>query len=220
MKLCPEGIDFESYLEANPGHALTGTIEWMRQSRPTYPAYAHKADGGIVCAGSFAPYEPSTGCAIFAGRIPAVSLLDSYTHQVNDVGKRSKAHCKRRFVELMRLDAWLSIVGRMDEIRLGRNDLREYTPAIVQGLINHFGRDFEYLYASSKNYKLGRKITRLLARELMSFVESRRSSEVEALYVVVAALRTAKVGICVMTGSDTSLLWEIFEKDVLVHLVQ
>jgi hypothetical protein len=44
-------------------------------------------------------------------------------------------------------------------------------------------------------------------------------TEAEALYALVAVLRTVKVGQCVLTGPDTAMLAGIMEKDVQVCLV-
>ncbi|EMR61313.1 hypothetical protein UCREL1_11762 [Eutypa lata UCREL1] len=105
---------------------LGDTFAAMMSGVRTYPAYAHRGDGaggggggdGVVCAGTYATI-PHPRVFPASRRIPTVDLLVSYRYQTDHAAATQKSPqdaCARRLVELMRLDAWLSLVGRMAEI--------------------------------------------------------------------------------------------------------
>lgn len=209
-KGCLQYIPFSSSLQ---DESITGTINWMMEGKPTFPAYAYNSKGGVVCPGTYA----SITYHAFVQQIPAVELLDSYSHQANSYTQKSQAACERRIVELMRLDSWLSIVGRMGEIRSGRTDLLRQTPALVQALINEFDLDFRDADLSSHDG--GAQTNQEIAANIKDHLVELELDEAEVLYTLVATLRAIKVGQCVLTGPDTRMLIEIFEKDIQVYLV-
>lgn len=209
-KDCLQYIPFSSSLQ---DESITGTINWMMEGRPTFPAYAYNSKGGVVCPGTYA----SITYHAFVNQIPAVELLDSYSHQAKSCTQKSQAACERRIVELMHLDSWLSIVGRMGEIRSGRTDLLRQTPALVQALMNEFDLDFQDADLSSQDG--GAQTNQEIAATVKDYLVELELDEAEVLYALVATLRTIKVGQCVLTGPDTRMLIEIFEKDIQVYLV-
>ncbi|SPO02378.1 uncharacterized protein DNG_05051 [Cephalotrichum gorgonifer] len=194
------------------GPPIDDTIKAMRSGVRTYPAYAYDAEGGVVCAGTYA----TVAHPAFAQPIPAVDLLGSYEDQVDRIlSSPSHESCERRVIELMRLDAWLSLVGRMPEIRDGPARLLEQTPALVARMISQYNERFHDLMSESLRVEEYGK----LGGAALLWLEDKRLSAAESLYALVAALRTAKVGQAVLTGSDTRMLITIFEKDVQVHMV-
>jgi hypothetical protein len=179
----------------------------------TYPAYAHNARGGVIARGQY------TGCRIasFPGRvIPVLELAHSYDWQV-DSSSRKQTFIEEQNVELMRLDSWLSYVGRLDEISDGPHQLLRQTPALLHLLMQEFQIDFQNIDLSAKEG--GLQDIQGLAANLMDFLTDEELTEAEQLYVLVALLRTAKVGQCVLGGSDTEPLDDILRLDVQAHLV-
>jgi len=212
-RISATAIHFEPFTDDEPNCALAGTIDWMRQGKSTYPAYAYGADGGVVCSGGYV----SLSTLNFSRHIPAVPLLDSLWHQVNNVEQKAKRDCERRILELMRLDAWLSIVGRTPEISKGHGNLLELAAAYVQQLMDEFEQDFLDVHLGGDDE--GVEMNHAVWENIVDFLEDYRLTDAEMFYVIVATLRTVKVGLCILTGSDTSILGEILEKDVQVHLV-
>ncbi|KAK7749186.1 hypothetical protein SLS62_008367 [Diatrype stigma] len=208
-----DGIQYLEYDTPYSVSVLSDTIDDMKRGTRTYPAYAFRSNGGIVCTGTYATISHKA----FHLPIPAVDLLGPYQHQVNGAVEKSQGASEGHLVELMRLDAWLSLVGRMAEIRKGRGQLIMRTPALVQELMDHFKwRLFDAdLTSESEREDLYER----LGSAVIAWLTSEDLSEAEVLYAVVAALRTVKVGQAVLTGADTRMIIEILEKDVQVHLV-
>lgn len=179
----------------------------------SYPAYAHNAKGGVIAAGVY------TGCRIpsFPSRVvPVLELARSYDWQVSP-NPRSKTEVEQQNVELVRIDSWLSYVGRLDEISDGPHRLLSQTPALIKLLMDEFELDFQNIDLSADQG--GLQDIQGLAANVMDFLTDEELSEAEQLYVLVALLRSAKVAQSVLAGSDTYDLYEILTKDVLAHLV-
>jgi hypothetical protein len=117
----------------------------------------------------------------------------------------------------MRLDGWLSICGGTDEILHGRNDLIKQTSAMVQNVMEESVLDFMNLDQSDQEG--GLQVNQELAANVMDFLLDEELSGVEQLYVLVAILRTVKVGQCILYGADTRMLQDILREDVQVHMV-
>lgn len=179
----------------------------------SYPAYAHNAKGGVIAAGVF------TGCRIssFPSRVvPVLELAHSYKWQV-DQHARSKTETQDQNIELVRIDSWLSYVGRLDEISEGPHRLLSQTPALIKLLMDEFEIDFHNIDLSADQG--GLQDIQGLVGNVMDFLTDEELSEAEQLYVLVALLRSAKVAQSVLAGSDTRDLYYILTKDVLAHLV-
>lgn len=211
----PDGL---RYLRADLEHpAISDTAAWMRAGHMSYPAYAHGTDAGVVCAGVFAavPSEKST-CG-FADPIPAIDLLGSHAHQVDKVLSKSQVACEFRLVELMRLDAWLSMVGRRDEIRRGASNLLDKTPLLVEDLITEF--ETRLLDAALVDKQAQPQMYEVIGAQMVNSLHLSFYGKAESLYLLVASLRAVKVGQAALAGSDTRMLLEVFDKDVQVYMI-
>jgi hypothetical protein len=116
----------------------------------------------------------------------------------------------------MRLDGWLSICGRTDEILHGPNDLIKQTSAMVQNVMEEFVFDFGNLDQSDQEG--GLQVNQELAANVVDFLLDEELSGAEQLYVLVAILRTVKVG-GILYGANTRMLQDILREDVQVHMV-
>jgi len=192
---------------------LFSARKWISDGKTTFPGYAHNARGGVVCSGEYSAVKFD----VFKELAPAIELLYSYSYQVNRFRPAGQDACKDELLELMRLDAWLSICGRTDEILHGRNELIKQTPAMVQLLINEFGYDFINLDQS--DLEGGMQDNQALAANVMDFLLDEELSGAEQLYVLVATLRAVKVAQCILDGQGTRKLQHILEEDIQVHLV-
>ncbi|PGH19259.1 hypothetical protein AJ80_04124 [Polytolypa hystricis UAMH7299] len=189
------------------------TARWMFRGNYTYPAYAHNARGGVIAAGTY----HGVRIPAFQSVIPALELLYSYEWQV-DMNLRNPArYCTQQNVELMRLDSWLSYVGRTHEITHGRSKLLTQMPSLILLMIHDFELDFQHLDLSAREG--GLQDIQGVAADLMDFLADEELSDAEQLYALVALLRTIKVCQCVMMGSDTTSLRDILLKDIQVHMV-
>ncbi|RSL55828.1 hypothetical protein CEP53_006958 [Fusarium sp. AF-6] len=175
----------------------------MSEGGVSYPAYASNARGVRVRA--------------FQCRIPALELLYSYDWEVSSDLHDQERYCEEQNVELMRIDAWLSYVGRTDEISRGPKDLLKRAPALVQLLRAEFEIDFMNIDLSAKEG--GQQDIQGLADNVMDFLTDEELNEAEQLYILVALLRAVKVCQCILAGSSTDEIEEILLKDVQAHLV-
>lgn len=187
---------------ASDPNNIRGTVEWMRAGNTTFPTYAYDAQGGVVCEGNFT----TVSSPFYPVPIPAFELVGMPSPTTPD--EQPHLDLERRLVELMRMDAWLSIVGGLRVIRDGPNKLLWQAPSLVQALMLEFEQDFLDPYLS-----------RDVADDVFDWLRDWGLAEAEALYAVVASLRTVKVAQCVLLGSDTTMLAEIFERDVQVSMV-
>lgn len=204
------GINPVEYINSTATQNTIGTLRWIDAGKSTFPAYAYLAKGGIVCEGQYVQITQSA----FSQPIPAVDVLISGG---KSWAQTSQERCRQSIIELMRLDAWLSIVGRTPEIQNGRTNLLKQTPAIVQAVMQEFEIDF--LGVDLSNEDGGAQMNREIGECVIDFLKDNELEESEALYVLVAVLRTVKVGQCILGGPDSRMLIEILEKDVQVYLV-
>ncbi|KAK4163207.1 hypothetical protein QBC43DRAFT_320176 [Cladorrhinum sp. PSN259] len=208
------------------GVSFSTTESWMCSSikqdgeghdyNYTYPAYAHNARGGVIASGDY------QGCRIPAFSrdqvvIPMLELAQSYAWQVDPHQRLTTTSVKERNVELMRLDSWLSYVGRLDEISDGPHRLLRQTPALLALLMKEFEKDFENIDLSA--FKGGLQDIQGLAANVMDWLLDEELTEAEQLFVLVALLRAVKVAQCVRSGPDTFVVEEILRRDVQAHLV-
>ncbi|KAI1110094.1 hypothetical protein F5Y14DRAFT_383073 [Nemania sp. NC0429] len=189
------------------------TADWMFQGHFTCPAYGHNARGGIIATGRYRGVH--VGC--FESMIPALELLHSYRWQVDSDQHDQASEGEEQNVELMRLDAWLSYVGRVPEIAEGPHNLLRQTPALVDLLMEEFEIDFQNVDLSAREG--GLQDIQGLAANVMDFLTDEELTQPEQLYVLVALLRGVKAAQCVLAGSDTSDVLDILLKDVQAHLV-
>ncbi|KIX95225.1 uncharacterized protein Z520_09142 [Fonsecaea multimorphosa CBS 102226] len=188
--------------------------EWIRQGRSTYPSYAINAMGGVVVSRKY----PRVKFECLSAKIPPIELLDSYRYQVNRSGfEGSSRSVVERLGELMCLDSWLSICGRLPEIYDGGNDLLRSTPALVQKIMTDF--DFEFSRLKRTPAEGGLQLIKEMAESIVHTLEKESLSEAEQLFAVVAILRTAKMALCVIYGPGTAQLRDILVNDVQVYLV-
>ncbi|KAF4335801.1 hypothetical protein FBEOM_10327, partial [Fusarium beomiforme] len=122
------------------------TESWISHGGTSYPAYASNARGGVIAQGSYkGVLVPAFQCTI-----PALELLYSYEWQVSSYLHDQERYCEQQNIELMRIDAWLSCVGRTENISRGPNELLKGAPALVQLLQAGFEVDFMNIDLSAK----------------------------------------------------------------------
>lgn len=194
-------------------YSFKQTAEWMFQGHFTCPAYGHNARGGVIATGSYRGVH----IACFESMIPALELLHSYRWQVDGEQHDPSEDGEEQNVELMRLDAWLSYVGRVPEIAEGPHNLARQTPALVDLLMEEFEIDFQNVDLSAREG--GLQDIQGLAANVMDFLTDEELTQPEQLYVLVAFLRGVKAAQCVLAGSDTTDVLDILLKDVQAHLV-
>ncbi|OAP54261.1 hypothetical protein AYL99_11362 [Fonsecaea erecta] len=188
--------------------------QWIRQGRSTYPSYAINAMGGVVVSRKY----PRVKFDCLSTPIPPIELLDSYRYQVTRSGfEGSSRSVMERLGELMCLDSWLSLCGRLPEIYDGSNDMLRSTPALVQKIMTDF--DFVFSRLNRTPAEGGLQIIQEVAESIVHTLEQESLSEVEQLFAVVAILRTAKMALCVIYGPGTAQLRDILVNDVQVYLV-
>lgn len=146
-----------------------------------------------------------------------MELLDSYDWQVDPSGHSASEFSQPQNAELVLLDSWLSYTGRMREIASGKGKLLQQTPAIVDLVMNEFEDDWETIDRSAKEG--GLQDIQTLASKVMDWLTDEELSDAEQLFVLVATLRTVKVGQLIKRGADTSMLKGILLKDVQTYLV-
>ncbi|TGJ82438.1 hypothetical protein E0Z10_g6313 [Xylaria hypoxylon] len=189
------------------------TADWMLQGNFTCPAYGQNARGGVIASGSYRGVHISC----FESVIPALELLHSYHWQVDSNLHEQSENGEEQNVELMRLDAWLSYVGRVPEIAEGPHNLLRQTPALVHLLVDEFEIDFQNIDLSAREG--GLQDIQGLAENVMDFLTDEELTQPEQLYVLVALLRGVKAAQCVLAGSNTTEVMDILLKDVQAHLV-
>ncbi|KAJ4229234.1 hypothetical protein NW759_003960 [Fusarium solani] len=202
-----------SLIYCDPSLFYYQTQGWISHGRTSYPAYASNARGGVIAQGAYkGVHVPAFQCTI-----PALELLYSYDWQVSSYLHDQELYCEEQNIELMRIDAWLSYVGRTDMISRGPRDLLNGAPALVQLLQAEFEVDFMNIDLSAKEG--GHQDIQGLADNVMDFLTDEELNEAEQLYILVALLRAVKVCQCVLAGSSTAEINEILLKDVQAHLV-
>jgi hypothetical protein len=149
----------------------------------TYPPYAYNAQGGIIAPGEF------IGChlAAFGSQVvPVLELAHSYNRQVAR-GPRDVAEVEVQTIELMRIDSWLSYVGRLDGISNGPNRLLRQTPALVDLIMQEFESDLGNLDRPATEG--GTQEIQSVAANLMDFLMDEELTEAEQLYGYPSYLR-------------------------------
>ncbi|KAL8736087.1 MAG: hypothetical protein Q9181_002562 [Wetmoreana brouardii] len=182
---------------------------WLCSGKTTYPSYAHNANGGVVVAGT---YEQTTFDA-FEEVMAPLELLDSYEFQVNRKYYPSAQAVVDSLVEIMGLDTWLSICGRLPQIVDSPNHLLQRLPSLVQQIMTDFDLEFSSVDRKSRSGVI--RIIKTISHSLLQYLKQLNLSGAEQLFSLVALLRTVKMALCVVRGTDTAKL-----RDVLVHDVQ
>ena len=195
------------YVESQPYYT-----EWHCRGKITYPSYAHNSKGGIVVSGTYEPVKFSA----FERRIVAIELLHSYDHQVDRSPLSTTESAIENNGELMGLDSWLSMAGRLAEIVLGPSDLLRTLPTLIQRVMTDFELEFSSLDRTSKEG--GLQIIETIAEGLLQTFKEQDLSEAEQLFASLALLRAAKVGLCIARGPDTRKLADVLRHDVQVYL--
>ncbi|KAG7004548.1 hypothetical protein G7Y79_00024g054980 [Physcia stellaris] len=185
---------------------------WIDAGRSTYPSYAHNANGGVVVSGIYKPVK----FVSLETQIPPIELMHSYNHQVDRAYFHSTEIVRENLGELMGLDSWLSICGRLSEISGGPTNLLRTLPTLVQRIMTEFNLEFSSLDRTSSDG--GLRIIQTIADSLLQLFVEQGLSSPEQLFTTVALLRTAKVALCVARGSDTSGLTDILVHDVQVYM--
>ncbi|KAF5536686.1 hypothetical protein FNAPI_11678 [Fusarium napiforme] len=174
-----------SLVYCNPDRFYT-TRDWITYGGISYPAYASNARGGVIARGSY----KGVRVPAFPYTVPALELLHSYEWQVSSYLHDQERYCEDLNIELMRIDAWLSYVGRTERIANGPTDLLKGAPALVQLLQADFEVDFMNIDLSAKEG--GHQDIQGLADNVMDFLTDEELDEAEQLYILVALLRAVK----------------------------
>ena len=186
--------------------------DWISAGKTTYPSYAINANGGVVVSGTYCPVTFAT----FTHLLPPIELLESYEYQVNRTFLQDKETILNSIAELMGLDSWLSLSGRLPEIYSGPSNLLRMLPTLMQQIMTDFEYEFSNLDRSFNDG--GFQIIQSIADSLKQALMDQELSESEQLFFMVALLRAAKTALCVVHGPDTGKLREVFLHDVQVYL--
>lgn len=190
-----------------------GMGEWIRSGQSTYPCYALNARQGVVASGNFTVVKYPA----FMKRLPPLDLLQSYDHQVSRTISKDLYSTLDRTEELMSLDSWLSICGRVPEITNGRTNLLSVTPSLVEWIMNRYHDDFADMERSASEG--GWQMIQEITANLLDDLTDEKLSEAEQIFVLVAILRTVKTASCLIMGADTGNLQRILLSDVQAFLV-
>jgi hypothetical protein len=206
--------DGSSLRYVNVWRGLRGlAMDWMLDVKATFPGYAHNSRGGVVCSGDY----PAVKIDVFKEMVPAIELFQSYDYQVKRNRRVDTQSCQDELLELMRLDAWLSICGRTDEIFHRRNDLIKRTAAMVQLVMVEF--EYDFLNLDESDQEGGMQVNQALAASVMDFLLDEELAGAEQLYILLATLRAVKAGQCILDGQDTRVLQDMLREDVQVRMV-
>jgi len=116
-------------------------------------------------------------------------------------------------IEIMSIDVWLHVASRSVAIMAGRKQILARIPSMIQDIMSQFTTTFGSVAGGTRaDLQNG-------AKELTAKLRSMEISSAETMYLLVAILRTVKVGTCIGLGNDTTPLLEIIEKDVQAHLL-
>ncbi|KAJ5090781.1 hypothetical protein N7532_009465 [Penicillium argentinense] len=203
-------------------------LQWMSSGRSTFPPYGISANHhhGIVIAGIYT----TTNFPGFRAPLFPIELLRHYGFQVDRHLPLDTANLRARLSELMALDAWLSYCGRQSEIcghinryddsvpAMGVGDLLYTMPTLVERTMNSFTYEFTDLESTAIDG--GKQRVQEIAEKLLDTLgwKAECLSPAEKLFTLVAMLRSAKMGLCIAQGTDTSALRDILLNDVQVHL--
>ena len=187
-------------------------LGWIRAGKTTYPSFAHNSKGGVVVSGAYEPVK----FAAFDQVISAIELLYSYEYQVDRSPLRTTQSVTDSLGELMGLDSWLSMAGRLSEITQGPSDLLRTLPFLIQRIMTEFHLEFLSLDRTSNDG--GLQIIQTIAEALLQTFRDQNFSVAEQLFASVALLRTAKVGLSIVRGPDTSKLEDVLRHDVQVYM--
>lgn len=194
--------------------AFRQTTRWLLEGNTTYPAYAINARGGVIAPGRYrGVHVPAFGDT----PIPVLELLHSHRwqggpghHDLNTIGEELNT-------ELMRLDSWLSWVGRLPVVADGPKQLLKSAPSYVHLLMEEFSLDFHMLDLDA--HEGGLQDIQKVAANIMDWLLDEDLTDAEQVYVLIAFLRGLKVAQCVLSGPDTTALFRLLHQDVQVHLV-
>jgi hypothetical protein len=103
------------YMQSPPLHFL----DWLRAGKSTYPSHAHNSKGGTVASGIY----KSASFSAFKHAVSPIELLYSSEYQVDRSVIQTTKSVTDSICELMGLDSWLSMAGRLPEITGGPSNL-------------------------------------------------------------------------------------------------
>jgi hypothetical protein len=118
--------------------------------------------------------------------------------------------------ELMLLDSWLSLAGRQKEIVSGQSNLLKRTAPLIQHLADAFHLDFGALEWGGNEG--GLQQIQEVSANFMDALGDAMLTEAEQVFLLVAMLRTAKVGLCIGNGKDSSIIEGFLENDIQVYI--
>lgn len=196
--------------ESRPHLINDGFQAWIESGDFTYPSYAINARGGVIVGGSYelVAYQD------FKGKLPPIRLLGSYDSQVDSYRSR-RDQSFWWLSELMWLDTWLSFAGRAPEIVDGRQELLKRAPLVIDWIMVEFESDFEAIDRSANEG--GLQLIQEITENLLDRMADWSLSLAEQLFILVGVLRTAKVGLCIALGQDTSDALDILYNDIQVY---
>jgi hypothetical protein len=189
------------------------TARWMQANESSYPSYASNARGGVIADGTYF----LTKISAFKRPVPTLDLLYSYEWQVDAGACDDDIRTNDLTLEIVRLDAWLSYVGRLPEITNSRHNLLVKTPVMVKMIYDDLGNDFISMEETASEG--GLQEIQLIAAVLIDFLTLEQLTEAEQLFVIVAGIRTAKVCECIARGQDTTHLTDFFCSDMQAHFI-
>ena len=186
--------------------------DWVRAGNRTYPSYAINAKGGTLVSGTYemVKFDAFDTC------ISPIELLKGDGYQARRSYAQDLPALLDNTAELMSLDCWLSLCGRLPEICDGPSNLLRTMPALVQRIMTDFELEFAIIDRTSSDG--GFQIIQDIADSLKQALVEHNLSEPEQLFACVALLRAAKTALCVIYGTDTAKLKEVLLHDVQVYL--
>ncbi|KAL8717382.1 MAG: hypothetical protein Q9225_005363 [Loekoesia sp. 1 TL-2023] len=186
--------------------------QWLHLGKTTYPSYAHNANGGVVVTGAY----PSTIFDAFGKAVAPLELVNSYDFQVDRNYYSSTQATIDSAAEIMGLDSWLSMCGRLTEIVDGPGKLLQSMPTLVQQVMTDFDLEFSSVDRTSRDG--GLRLIKTISDSLLQYLEEQNLSKAEIFFSIVALLRTAKMALCISRGTDTAKLRDVLLHDVQVYL--
>ena len=194
------------------GRLWETALTWAEMGRSTWPSYAINARGGVVVNGDYIGAKfPG-----FAGLLARIELFEDHGFQTHQNPLLGEFWDKIKLAELMMLDSWLAICGRAPEIVDGKCAVLWNMPALTQFLLDDSRKDFEAIDRSVNEG--GLQLVQDLTVDLMDLLNGERLAKAEQIFTLGAMLRTAKAGVCVVIGPDTSTIHDILWHDIRVWL--
>ncbi|KAL9593638.1 MAG: hypothetical protein Q9219_007460 [cf. Caloplaca sp. 3 TL-2023] len=194
--------------------------QWLHAGKTTYPPYAHGANGGVVVTGT---YHPAIFSA-FESALPPLELLHSYDHQTSRTYIPSTQAVIDATAEIMALDSWLSLCGRLPSIVHGPGRLLHRMPTLVERTMQDFDLEFSSVDRTAaggvQKKSRSKRIVETIEGSLEGYLEDGLGLEGvgEKLFFLVGMVRAVKMGLEVARGVETGRLREVLGWDVRIYM--